>query len=224
MVKFINRNRIFVAIIAILAIFCISIGLITVNNNIVNASEEENFTDEIVIAHITDTHYYPLKFCYTGEGGEFADYMQETNTKMWLESQKAFEEAIKGIKNMAPDYVVLTGDVAQDGERESHVEVANELRKLQNELRITNPDFQIFVIMGNHDLYNPAVYDFSGDGMKKLSENISRKDVTKIYASLGYPDITDQEAENYYSEDEYTDFRNSTTAAGFEINYKYTYS
>ena len=83
---------------------------------------------------------------------------------------------------------MFSGDITQDGERQSHIDVANGLRRLQNEIRDIEgmEKFQIFVVFGNHDLYNDAVYNFS-DGTKRKTWNVSRKDVAKFMLRWVFP-------------------------------------
>ncbi|MDD4316450.1 MAG: metallophosphoesterase, partial [Clostridia bacterium] len=227
MVRIFSRNRVLLCILVLLLAFCVTAGILTVGEK-ANAAVDPVWTDETVVAHLTDTHYYPLRFCDSNYGEEFSQYVQKTFTKMWLEAELAFRNSLERIKLQKPDYLVVSGDIAQDGERQSHIDVANALRAMQNEIR-EEPGmahFQVFVAMGNHDLYNEEVFIFS-DGTKQYTQNVSRKDVTKIYSSLGYPDLTDAEAEAYYSAAEYAGdtekykFINSTTATGTEITYQY---
>lgn len=227
MLKIISRNKILLIVLVLLFAFCTTAGLLNIGGK-AQAADEPVWSGEVVIAHITDTHYYPLRFCDSDYGAEFKKYVQKTSTKMWLEAELAFRGALEGIKNQKPDYLVVSGDVAQDGERQAHIDVANGLRALQNEIRLdpAMSHFQVFVAMGNHDLYNEEVFDFS-DGTKQYTENVTRKDITKIYSSLGYPDLSNEEAEAYYSSSEYNGdtpeyaFVNSTTAANTDIIYQY---
>ncbi len=225
MLKIINRNKIMLLIIVLLLVFCTTAGLLTMEAK-AQAADEPVWEDSVVIAHITDTHYYPLRYCDSDYGAEFKKHVQKTSTKMWLEAELAFFAAVEGIKEQKPDYLVVSGDIAQDGERQAHIDVANGLRALQNEIRQTKPHFQVFVAMGNHDLYNEEVFDFS-TGTKEYTQNVSRKDITKIYSSLGYPDLSNEDAAAFYSTSEYNGdtpayaFVNSTTAGFTQIEYQY---
>ncbi|MFA6866910.1 MAG: metallophosphoesterase family protein, partial [Clostridia bacterium] len=90
----------------------------------------------------------------------------------------------------------------QDGELMSHIDVANKLRKLQNKIRTNqgNDNFQIFVVLGNHDLYNPESWRFdNANGQKTKFFYTTRMDISMIYAGLGYPNISNEDATNYYS-------------------------
>lgn len=227
MMKAFSGNKKFIPVAAVLIVLCFFIAFISYGNTVEAAQEPVWDNDsEIVIAHITDTHYYPLRYSYNGESEEFFSYMHQQFHKMWLESELVFNAALEKIKENKPDYLVFSGDIAQDGERQSHIDVANGLRRLQNEIRDIEgmEKFQIFVVFGNHDLYNDAVYNFS-DGTKRKTWNVSRKDVAKIYASLGFPDLTEEEAASFYTQSELSSqgysFVNSETADGIEIKWQF---
>lgn len=208
MSTFLKRNAVLVAVIAMIAVMCVSLVCLTVSQN-VQAEAASEFTesgDTISIGHITDTHYYALRLCYTyGDAIEtddidyFYNWVMNKSTKMWLESATSFENSLKTLETKMPDYVVLSGDCVQDGELVNHIDVANKLRKLQNEVRKTKPNFQVFVIMGNHDLYNPDTFRFDNTGYKESTYYATRLEIAKVYAGLGYPNMTEDEASEFYA-------------------------
>ena len=155
----------------------------------------------VVFAHLTDTHYYPLSYC-----GDITDKESDYNAftrssmKMVIESTPYNLQALDDIRNESPDYLLVTGDITLDGELQGHVEMANLLRKLQNDIRAEgNPDFQVFVTFGNHDMYNEDAVSYHDGYADETVYNVSRADVVKIYSSLGYPDLTNEEIEAYYA-------------------------
>lgn len=186
------------------------------------AAAEPVWEEEVVVAHLTDTHYYPSRLLYQGSD---QNTLKGQMLNRLATTEPVLMSAIKRIKEINPDYLLVTGDNSNDGERMAMVDVANLLRKLQNEIRETNPSFQVFVIQGNHDVSNFDPYN-RNTGEKIPGAN--RKEISKIYSSLGYPDITDEEAQAFYTEEEYTGangapigFVNSTTAA--DLNMKWMY-
>ncbi len=247
MSKNIFSSKSFLAVAVILLVLATLLGVLSVNLGKDVAHAEEKFVadEEIVIAHITDMHYFPLSLCYT-EGGDndFTNTMK-TSAKLTAESHlyniAALDQFVEKYDEMQPDYLVVTGDQTTNGEIQGHVELANLLRQLQNKIREKNADFQVLVSFGNHDLYNEDAYDYSADGNKVVTPNVTRVDIVKIYSSLGFPDLTDDEIKAYYAtrpelhseyapyEDAYvtgqTDngikFVNSTTADNVEIERLY---
>jgi len=166
------------------------------------AAEEYVKQDELYIIHISDLHYYPLRHCSPNYQGDYkADI--DMGTKL-AEPSAALKHQLELIYEQNPDYVVLSGDNTYNGERAGHIDVANALRDLQNRIRADydKPGFQIFVAFGNHDIYNPNTYRYLTNGDKVDAPNVSRKDLSVIYSSLGFPDISEEEALAFYTEEE----------------------
>jgi len=230
--KKLNMNH--VALITVLMMCCLITVFAVTGGSYKLTEAEEQFieTDTVRIAHITDMHYYPIRFCYNGpdEDSAFEKDMR-ADTRLLIENSAVYMEMLKEIKENGQniDYILATGDLAKDGERAAHIDVANSLRKLQNDIREAgNPDFQIFVVMGNHDIYNSETYTYSENGYAEQAEGVTRKDISIIYSSLGFPDITEQEAQAFYTPEELAEtivpyetdgdsFINSTTADGINI-------
>ncbi|MBR1747203.1 MAG: metallophosphoesterase [Clostridia bacterium] len=196
------------ALVLLTTILCLSVSA--------SAADAEEFVkeSEVTIAHFSDTHYYSFRLLYT-EGDPvdttdddyFYNYVMRKSTKMWMEGELIFDAGLRTLLTAAtedpenaPDYLILSGDVAQDGELLGHIDVANKLRKVQNYIRSHGkPNFQIFVIMGNHDLYNPESWRFDNEtGEKEGFFFTSRVDAVRIFAGLGYPNMTEEEAEVFY--------------------------
>ncbi len=202
MSKNIFSSKSFLAVAAILLVLATLLGVLSVNLSQDVAQAEEKFVadEEIVIAHITDMHYFPLSLAYLDGGDNAFTKKVKTSAKLTAESHLYIISALNGIVEMNPDYLYVTGDQTTDGEIQAHVEISNLLRQLQNKIRANgNEDFQIFVDFGNHDLYNEEAYDYSADGAAVMTANTTRKDLAKIYSSLGYPDLTDDEIKAYYA-------------------------
>lgn len=237
-----QKGKIFnVVLLSVLAVV-LSFSFAACTSGTADAKESAEFTTlekEVKIAQITDTHYYPLAYCYSGNIAD-TDYEEEliVGSKLFVESSLMNIRLFEQIKTSDIDYLFVTGDLTLNGELQAHIEFANLLRNLQNEKRAAgNEDFQIFVTVGNHDMYNEdAVYFYDGGKKQQVSHLTTRYDITKIYSSLGYPDLSDAEIEEYYAtlpttdvllgEDVYLPYEgnyiNSTTAEGVEIDYQNT--
>ena len=237
-----SRRFVFVALLIVIALAVVAFaGAASMAADPDGALAEEKFTasDEVIVAHITDMHYYPLNYCYSDPGDSSTDYYAHmaSSMKMVLESTAYNVAALNAIAEEAPDYLLISGDMTLNGEIQGHIELANLLRQLQNKVRLVNPGFQIFVTMGNHDMYNDEAFSYR-DGSEHFVKNTTRADISKIYSSLGYPDMTDDEISAYYDtiEDAYADlypyesgaitgysaekgipFVNSTTAAELDV-------
>ena len=153
-----RRNFLLFVAAAVMLSLAVALLFVSISDN--SASADEFVPDDTVtVAHITDTHYYAFRLAYvngeprlTTDDDYYYNYVMEKCTKLWMESELVFDAALRGIAEQAkedissaPDYLVLSGDCAQDGELLGHVDVANKLRKLQNYIRyLGKPGFQVF--------------------------------------------------------------------------------
>ncbi|MBO7156002.1 MAG: metallophosphoesterase, partial [Clostridia bacterium] len=200
------KRKSFICVAVVLLVLAFTMGAVSINVGKPSVAAAEQFvkSDEIVFAHLTDMHYFPLSYAYVGEGeNEFTDRVK-TSLKLTVESAPYNLAALKQVVEQMPDYMVITGDQTTDGEIQGHVELANLLRQTQNKIRAAGkPDFQIFVVMGNHDMYNSEAFCYNVDGSEFLTPNTTRTDIVKIYSSLGFPDLSDAEIEAFYNSKEY---------------------
>lgn len=109
----------------------------------INGGEGEIMGDSIELIHISDLHYVK-------EGGEIRGgaLIPLNHTGEILE---AF--CLK-MKEDRPDLLLLTGDLSENGDFKSHLEIAEQLRGLK-ELGI-----KVLVIPGNHDLKKTTQEEF----------------------------------------------------------------
>lgn len=188
------------------------------NTDIVDASEF--LSSDIVIAHITDVHYFPFEDCNIDDPtSKDTDYYKLTcsDTKLIREAGTIFNATILNIITQKPDYLIVSGDLTSNGELLAHYDVANGLRYLQNEIRKTNENFQVFVIPGNHDIYNPTAARFDADGNIYTGDDnfTDAETFAQIYAGLGYPNISE-----YSNQDELKNtFTSKNNTFGFTSQY-----
>lgn len=184
-------------VIILLCVICSSLGIVYA---------EERVQNNLNIIHISDLHYYPTYMCYKQNDSDYlSSAMYEKSkfeSKLLTESSSVIKKLFANIYEQAPDYVVVTGDLSSDGEKEALIEIANGLRDLQNRVRAkgnANKNFQIFVIPGNHDILNENAMDYSEAGGIKLNP-VNRAEFAKIFAGLGYPEMSTGEAGVFYSD------------------------
>lgn len=165
---------------------------------------EESEVEIVNIGHITDIHYYPTYFCYKGDERD-TDLARSllTDTKLVIESSEILKQTIAELKEFDLDYILVSGDISSNAERRGLIDTANTLRDYQNYVRNNGkPNFQIFVVPGNHDIYNDRAKDYSGIEAVSVA-SCTREEFTKIFAGLGYPDITMEEAQSFYTAEEW---------------------
>ena len=97
--------------------------------------------------------------------------------KLLVESEGLFKKSLSMVDDANSRFLFLPGDLVKDGEYKSHKVVANELIKWKNK----NPEREIFMIPGNHDINNHRSYDFKKDTRAK---NISPKEFYELYSFI----------------------------------------
>ncbi len=81
----------------------------------------------------------------------------------------AFEEALATFDQLALDFLLISGDLTQDGERDNHAWLSQRLSQLS---------YPVYVVPGNHDIVTP----------QGNQETIGAADFRRYYAKFGYAD------------------------------------
>ncbi len=207
-----HKTNLFVALVAVILLCVICSGFCI-------AFADNGDDNSINIVHITDLHYYPTYMSYKQQDPKYDSSAMvdksKLESKLIVESSMVIKKLFSDIlsmdengetpsrNNSLPDYILVTGDLSSDGERVALIDIANALRDLQNKIRAKgNVNFQIFVIPGNHDIANENATDYTKVQGERIA-SVNRNDFAKIFAGLGYPNMTDGEAASYYANDEF---------------------
>ena len=78
-----------------------------------------------------------------------------------------------------PDFVLVSGDLTNNGERKSHLGFIEYLKMIENS------GVPVFVIPGNHDMDNPYSRQFTGNRSFPVP-SISRGEFLSLYGDFGY--------------------------------------
>ena len=127
---------------------------------------------------VSDTHYYPLD--YVKDCEDYNTYVGG-DPKMLAESGSIIDSAIEMIKKDQPDLVLISGDLTKDGEKLGHQHMAEKLQKIEDET-----DTEVFVINGNHDIYNYQDACTFENGSKEKAPTTTPKEFKEIYKNFGY--------------------------------------
>lgn len=135
----------------------------------------KNREPKINIAIVSDTHVMAESQFEMSE--EFMEYSSRGQKLLFL-SEAIFKTMIDEMIEDKSDYLLLSGDLTDDGGRLSHELVASELRRYEQSGK------KAFVIPGNHDINNrSSIYTLEG---KTETENISAQDFYSLYREFGY--------------------------------------
>lgn len=129
------------------------------------------------IVTVTDLHFTGSE--YFSYEGTFANANDNNGTgKQVKYVEDILDVFIAEMLSEKPDYILVTGDLAFDGAKVSHLALAEKLSVL-NEAGI-----QILVIPGNHDITGYA-YTFP-NGEPEISEPVTPEEFKEIYSDFGY--------------------------------------
>lgn len=142
---------------------------------------------DIKIAVLSDTHYYPLN--YVSDCEDYETYVGG-DPKMLEESGSILDAALQMVREDAPDILVVSGDLTKDGEKLGHEQLAERFQAIEDET-----DTEVFVINGNHDVFNYEDSCTFENGLKEAAETTTADDFRQIYANFGYDG--DYEAEYF---------------------------
>jgi 3',5'-cyclic AMP phosphodiesterase CpdA len=129
-------------------------------------------------AVISDPHLYDVSLGV--EGVAFQEYM-DNDRKLLPESREILIEALERVKGLGVRFLLISGDLTKDGERQDHLLMAEQLAGLESS------GIQVFVVPGNHDILNPDAMSFSPEGRKPVP-GVAPADFAEIYRDFGYGD------------------------------------
>ncbi|KAB7789002.1 metallophosphoesterase [Bifidobacterium leontopitheci] len=125
------------------------------------------------IGVLSDTHYYPAN--YADDNDDFHDYVGG-DPKLLEESNAISEQAVQMIIKDHPDYVLVTGDLTKDGEQQAEYDIAAKFREIETKTAEKYGEknaTKVFVINGNHDIYNTDAWNFhEGTGQREPAPSI----------------------------------------------------
>lgn len=128
------------------------------------------------IAVLSDTHYLSSKLATEGAALQNFESATGRNTK---ELHQVLSQVFSNLQTYQPDILLISGDITNNGERDSHTDFVAILKSLANK------GTRIFVVPGNHDVNVPNAKAFVGDKPTPTS-NISAQEFEQIYAPFGY--------------------------------------
>ena len=155
-----SKNKIIgFGVVIVLLITFFALCFLTISN-IEKAKAIAQKDKDIKIIHMTDIHVMPDNYCNIYS--EDFKHDSKGNTKLLEQSSSVLLTALTQIYEMpddeAPMYILVSGDLTSNGEYEANLLVAEAYGQLTTKMR-SRPgfeNFQVFIIPGNHDMYNDA--------------------------------------------------------------------
>lgn len=128
----------------------------------------------VVVA--TDLHYYAPSLT---DGGElFQKILAAGDGKVTEYCDEITDAFLAEALSLRPEALILTGDLAYNGERESHLALAEKLRAVEA------AGLPVLVLPGNHDLYR-ACYAYLGEEAQPVP-SVTAEEFREIYGPFGF--------------------------------------
>ncbi|MEI7831033.1 MAG: metallophosphoesterase [Prolixibacteraceae bacterium] len=134
---------------------------------------------------ISDIHYFDPSLFTIPLNAYFQGYLV-ADRKLIVESSAILQNVLTSVKAEKPDFLLITGDLTKDGEKFDHQTLATLFKTLSDQ------GIKVLVIPGNHDINNPASYNFLQSSQTKI-DNISPADFSSIYANCGYGNAVERD-------------------------------
>ena len=152
----------------------IIIALMVISSLFASASTARTVTDRFVI--ISDPHLLSPELVVPGAAIDAADAAE---TKMMAHSDDIMRAITDSVIAIQPAFVLITGDLTNNGERMSHE------RMVQHLDRMAQHGIQPLVIPGNHDCNNPYAKRYDGDNTLPAT-TVTREEFVQLYSNYGY--------------------------------------
>lgn len=186
-----NKNRRLFGIISMLTIVAALTLAVVYRSNVVKSDVlkwsfiykdrkiNTNFKSgkDLTIFTATDIHH--LSKSLRDEGQGFKSFMGLGDGKQTDYTEEIIDAFVNDINKKKPDILIISGDLTNNGEKKSHLELAEKLKRVEESGTL------VYLIPGNHDISNPWARSFQGNEQYK-AETINYKEFSKIYNKFGY--------------------------------------
>ena len=130
----------------------------------------------LTVTVLTDTHYYSKE---NGTSGKAYDFANLKSQKLLADSAEVLQSAFDQISEFESDIVLISGDVTNNGELNSHSEFIEMLRNLKSKGK------RVYVITATHDFREGGVTaGYDGDSVFEV-KTARRDQLFAMYREFG---------------------------------------
>ncbi|WP_138493382.1 metallophosphoesterase [Paenibacillus pinistramenti] len=140
-------------------------------------TEDEPSPAHLKLYVATDLHL--LAPSLHDNGAAFQTYIHSGDSKLLQYSDALMNAWVAQVIRDHPDAVVISGDLTNNGEKESHRWLKDKLKSIEDS------GIPVYVIPGNHDISNPWARNFRGDQQYKAA-SVTPEEFSTNYAPFGY--------------------------------------
>lgn len=133
----------------------------------------------------TDTHY--ISPSLTDHGAYFTAMIESGDGKVTAYCEELVRAFVDEVIAIAPNALILSGDLTFNGARKSHEDLARRLAPIRE------AGIPVYVIPGNHDLNNRSAASFSGGSFTRV-EHMTADGFASLYDDFGYGSALSRDA------------------------------
>jgi 3',5'-cyclic AMP phosphodiesterase CpdA len=130
----------------------------------------------VVVA--TDIHYLAPQL--RDDGKAYRAFQASGDGRQVGDVDDIVEAFARDVRRLAPHALVISGDLTNNGEKQSHQALAQKLRGIEDATGT-----RVFVVPGNHDILNPWARRYEGRKEYRV-DSIARDDFRTIYGQFGF--------------------------------------
>lgn len=150
-----------------------------------SAAEDPHARESTEIWVISDLHF--LSPSINDQGPSFQRIMEVGDGKNLHEIHRILDAFKKEIIRERPHALIVSGDLTNNGEMKSHLELAEVFSEIEE------AGTEVYVTPGNHDLNNPFARGFRGEEQYRV-ETVTPEDFREIYKDNGYAEAFSKDA------------------------------
>ena len=153
-------------------------GIVSCGNCVAQTYTDSNngIGEALKFTVITDIHYLSPRLA---EAGKALSNFEEASGRKTHELHEVLHQVLADLGKEAPHLLLVSGDLTNHGERQSHLDLIELLRPIQK------AGTRIFVIPGNHDVNIPDARAYKGDTSSRV-EGITPGEFAQFYGEFGY--------------------------------------
>ena len=140
----------------------------------------------VKMAIISDVHFLSSEIAQPGIALEKFEKVSGRNVS---DLHSVLDKTLAEIEAAETDILLITGDLTNHGERQSHIDFIEKIIPLRQR------GMRIFVVPGNHDINIPDSKTYIGD-IPGPTENISAEEFAEFYKSFGFGDALKRDSES----------------------------
>lgn len=135
--------------------------------------------EPVTIVQATDLH--ALAPALTDGGAYFTNLVENADGKFMPRITEIVDGLVQKVLQLKPAVLILSGDLAFNGETESHRWLSEQLRPL------LEAGIRVLALPGNHDINYPTAASFEGDAYTFV-ESPDQRQFAEIWRDFGYAD------------------------------------